>query len=140
MDMSNVVERRKEMHLFKNYRNYIPLIFIIICFVFYYFYLNIEQYIWNVWLEIFVIALPFVLVPISNVVSMVLNTHKLRDGKKLYLSILFSYVLQLLPVLTFMIGMDDKGMWIMQSYSAFLFLIDAITFVYPLMIYPNRKQ
>ena len=128
------------MHLFKNYRNYIPLIFIIICFVFYYFYLNIEQYIWNVWLEIFVIALPFVFVPISNVLSMVLNTHKLRNGKELYLSLLFSYVLQLLPVLTLMMVMDDKGMWIIQSYFAFLFLIDAITFVYPLMIYPNRKQ
>ena len=128
------------MHLFTNYRNYIPSIFIIICFVFYYFYLNIEQYIWNLWIEIFVIALSFVFVPISNVVSMVLNTHKLRNGKKLYLSLLFSYVLQLFPVLILMMGMDDKGMWIFQSYSAFLFLIDAITFVYPLMIYPNRKQ
>lgn len=98
------------------------------------------MYNWPDWTEMLVIILPFVVVPITNVVSMVLNTHKLQQGKKLYISILFSYVLQFLPALTLLIGTDDKGMGIIQSYYAFLLVVDAITFVYPWMIYPNRKQ
>lgn len=102
-------------------------------------YLGIYIYDWPEWTGILVIILPFVIIPIINVISMLLNTHKLKKGKLLYISILFSYLLQLLPVLTLMIGNDDKGLGIIQGYFAFLIVVDAITFVYPWMIYPNRK-
>ena len=128
------------MYLFKNYRNYIPLLSMIMIITFLSFRLRTYMYNWPDWTEMLVIILPFVVVPITNVVSMVLNTHKLQQGKKLYISILFSYVLQFLPALTLLIGTDDKGMEIIQSYYAFLLVVDAITFVYPWMIYPNRKQ
>ena len=128
------------MYLLKNSRNYIPLLSMIMIITFLSFYLRTYMYNWPDWTEMLVIILPFVVVPITNVVSMVLNTHKLQQGKKLYISILFSYVLQFLPALTLLIGTDDKGMGIIQSYYAFLLVVDAITFVYPWMIYPNRKQ
>lgn len=128
------------MYLLKNYRNYIPLLSMIMIITFLSFRLRTYMYNWPDWTEMLVIILPFVVVPITNVVSMVLNTHKLQQGKKLYISILFSYVLQFLPALTLLIGTDDKGMGIIQSYYAFLLVVDAITFVYPWMIYPNRKQ
>ena len=128
------------MYLLKNYRNYIPLLSMIMMITFLSFYLRTYMYNWPDWTEMLVIILPFVVVPITNVVSVVLNTHKLQQGKKLYISILFSYVLQFLPALTLLIGTDDKGMGIIQSYYAFLLVVDAITFVYPWMIYPNRKQ
>ena len=128
------------MYMLKNYRNYIPLLAIIFVIVFLNLYLGIYMYSWPDWTEMLVIVLPFVVVPIINVISMALNTHKFKRGKKLYISILFSYVLQFLPALTLMIGTDDKGMGIIQGYYAFLVVIDAITFVYPWMIYPNRKQ
>jgi len=128
------------MYILKNYRNYIPLLAIIFVIVFLNLYLCIYMYSWPDWTEMLVIVLPFVVVPIINVFSMALNTHEFKRGKKLYISILFSYVLQFLPALTLMIGTDDKGMGIIQGYYAFLVVIDAITFVYPWMIYPNRKQ
>ncbi len=128
------------MYLIKNYRNYIPFLSMIIVIIFLNLYLGIYMYNWPDWTEMLVIILPFILVPVVNVISMILNTHKLKTGKKLYISILFSYVLQFLPALTLMIGTDDKGMGIIQGYYTFLFVIDAITFVYPWMIYPNRKQ
>lgn len=127
------------MYILKNYRNYIPLLAIIFVIVFLNLYLGIYMHSWPDWTEMLVIVLPFVVVPIINVISMALNTHKFKRGKKLYISILFSYVLQFLPALTLMIGTDDKGMGIIQGYYAFLVVIDAITFVYPWMIYPNRK-
>ena len=139
--MSNIIERRKcEMYLLKNYRNYIPLLSMIMMITFLSFYLRTYMYNWPDWTEMLVIILPFVVVPITNVVSMGVNTHKFQQGKKLYLSILFSYVVQFLPALTLLIGTDDKGMGMIQSYYAFLLVVDAITFVYPWMIYPNRKQ
>ncbi len=125
--------------MFRNYRNYIPVLSMIITIIFLNLYLGNYMYDWPDWTEILVIILPFVIIPIINVISMILNTHKLKKGKKLYISILFSYVLQFLPALTLMIGNDDKGMGIIQGYFAFLMVIDAITFVYPWMIYPNRK-
>ena len=129
-----------EMCMFKNYRNYIPVLSMIITIIFLNLYLGNYMYDWSDWTEILVIILPFVIIPIINVISMVLNTHKLKKGKLLYISILFSYLLQILPVLILMIGNDDKGVGIIQGYFAFLFVIDAITFLYPWKIYPNRKQ
>ncbi len=129
-----------EMCMFKNYRNYIPVLSMTITIFFLNLYLGTYMYDWPDWTEILVIVLPFVIIPIINVISMVLNTHRLKKGKLLYISILFSYLLQVLPVLTLMIGNDDKGMGIIQGYFGFLIVIDAITFVYPWMIYPNRKQ
>ncbi len=126
--------------MFRNYRNYIPALSMIITIIFLNLYLGNYMYDWPDWTEVLVIILPFVIIPIINVISMVLNTHKLKKGKSLYISILFSYLLQLLPVLTLMIGSDDKGMGIVQGYVAFLIAIDAITVVYPWMIYPNREQ
>ena len=129
-----------EMCMFKNYRNYIPVLSMTITIIFLNLYLGIYMYDWPDWTEILVIVLPFVIIPIINVVSMVLNTHKLKKGKLLYISILFSYLLQFLPVLALMIGNDDKGMGIIQGYFTFLIVFDAITFIYPWLIYPNRKQ
>lgn len=126
--------------MFRNYRNYIPVLSMIITIIFLNLYLGNYMYDWHDWTEILVIILPFVIIPIINVISTVLNTHKLKKGKLLYISILFSYLLQFLPVLTLMISTDDKGMGIIQGYFAFLIVIDAITFVYPWMIYPNRKR
>ena len=125
--------------MFKNFRNYIPVLSMTIAIIFLNLYLGIYIYDWPEWTGILVIILPFVIIPIINVISMLLNTHKLKKGKLLYISILFSYLLQLLPVLTLMIGNDDKGLEIIQGYFAFLIVVDAITFVYPWMIYPNRK-
>lgn len=128
------------MYLFKNYRNYLPLLSMIIVLTFLTFYLESFMYHWPDWTEMLVIILPFVVVPIVNIVSMVLNTNKLKQGKKLYISILFSYILQFLPVTALINGSDDMGISIIQSYCAFLFVVDAITFVYPWMMYPNKKQ
>ena len=128
------------MYLLKNYRNYIPLLSMIVVITFLNFYLGIYMYRWPDWTEILVIILPFVVVPITNVVSVVLNTHKLKQGKILYISILFSYVLQFLPALALMIGADDEGMGIIQSYYTFLVMIDVMTFVYPGMIYPYKDR
>ena len=126
--------------MLKNFRNYIPVLSMTITIIFLNLYLGNYMYDWPDWTEILVIILPFVIILISNVVSMVLNTHKLKKGKLLYISILFSYLLQFLPVLSLMIGNDDKGMGIIQGYFAFLVVIDVLAFVYPWMIYPNRKQ
>lgn len=128
------------MYLLKNYRNYIPLLSIIIIIFFLSFYLRTYVWDWPDWTEMLVVILPFGIVPITNVISMALNTHSLKNGMKLYTSILFSYIMQLVPVFTLFIGSDDMGMSIVQSYCIFLCLVDTITFVYPWMIYPNRKQ
>ena len=130
----------EEIRMLKNFRNYIPVLSMTITIIFLNLYLGNYMYEWPDWTEILVIILPFVIIPISNVVSMVLNTHKLKKGKLLYISILLSYLLQFLPVLSLMIGNDDKGMGIIQGYFAFLVVIDVLAFVYPWMIYPNRKQ
>lgn len=128
------------MCMFRNYRNYIPMLSMIITIIFLNLYLGTYMHDWTDWTEMLVIMLPFVIIPVINVFSMVLNTHKLKKGKLLYISILFSYLLQFLPVLLLMIGNDDKGMGIIQGYFAFLIVIDALTFVYPWLIYPNRKK
>ena len=138
--MENFVERKDDMYLIKNYRNYIPFLSMIIVLIFLNLYLGSYMYNWPDWTEMIVIILPFILVPVVNVISIILNTHKLKTGRLLYISILYSYVLQFLPVFTLMIDNDDKGMGIIQGYFAFLIVVDAITFVYPWIIYPNRNQ
>ncbi len=128
------------MYLLKNYRNYIPLLSMIMLLIFLGLYLNTDVLDRHDWTEIPVIILPLILIPILNIISMVLNTHKLKSGKKLYISILVSYLVQLLFVLSLTLNADDIGIVIIQAYCVFLGIIDVISFVYPWIIYPNKKH
>ncbi len=118
------------MYLIKNFRNYIPLLamgFIITFFA------------WHGLTETFVIILPFVFVPAMNAVSVILNTHKLKPGRQMYISILFSYALQFMLMLVLLKGSDDMGLAIIQCYYIFLCVVDAIMLVYPWIIYQIKK-
>ena len=128
------------MYLLKNFRNYIPVAILLTVMIILEFFLKHINNGLGFVLEVLVIILPFGVVPLSNVICVILNTRKFKSGAKMYVSILFSFVLQLLLILTQLIGIDFKGMGIFTAYLIFILTVDAISLTYPYIIYPSTRK
>jgi len=124
----NYQEGDDKLFIIKNFRNYIPILGVFLLLMF----LKFNSYI--DWAEDTII-LAFVGVPYSNFLATLLNIFKFKDGKKLITSILFSYSIQLIPLLIGIPLSDSKGGYVIIQYCIFLIVVDIIAMIYLLKKY-----